>query len=184
MKRTVQTVQKAGALGIRVQCAGRLGGSEMSRREFYREGRVPLHTLRADIDYGFREAKTTYGRIGVKVWIYKGDILPYKVSAEEKVNRDPAAPSGEAVGEGRRRPVVSAGGGRRRAELGEPGSTPSVPLGTESRSGDEAPGGAEEVDRPIVNVDPELERLLAEEEDIERRTSGDHHEPPHFPKDN
>jgi small subunit ribosomal protein S3 len=183
MKRTVQTVQKAGALGIRVQCAGRLGGSEMSRREFYREGRVPLHTLRADIDYGFREAKTTYGRIGVKVWIYKGDILPYKVSAEEKVNRDPAAPIGDAAGEGRRRPVVSAGGGRRRADLGEPGSTPSVPLGAESR-GDEASGGAEEVDRPIVNVDPELERLLAEEEDIERRTSGDHHEPPHFPKDN
>ena len=76
MKRTVQTVQKAGALGIRVQTAGRLGGAEMSRREFYREGRVPLHTLRADIDYGFREARTTYGRIGVKVWIYKGDILP------------------------------------------------------------------------------------------------------------
>src|SRR5918999_4771315 len=67
MKRAVQTVQKAGAQGIRVQCAGRLGGSEMARREFYREGRVPLHTLRADIDYGFREAKTTFGRIGVKV---------------------------------------------------------------------------------------------------------------------
>ena len=75
MKRTVQTVQKAGALGIRVQCAGRLGGSEMSRREFYREGRVPLHTLRADIDYGLYEAKTTFGRIGVKVWIYKGDVV-------------------------------------------------------------------------------------------------------------
>ena len=72
----MQTVQKAGAQGVRVQCSGRLGGSEMSRKEFYREGRVPLHTLRADIDYGFREARTTYGRIGVKVWIYKGDILP------------------------------------------------------------------------------------------------------------
>ena len=78
MKRAVQNAQKAGALGIRVQCSGRLGGAEMSRTEWYREGRVPLHTLRADIDYGFREAKTTYGRIGVKVWIYKGDILPYK----------------------------------------------------------------------------------------------------------
>src|SRR5213075_1060743 len=76
MKRAVQNAQKAGALGIRVQCSGRLGGAEMSRTEWYREGRVPLHTLRADIDYGFREAKTTYGRIGVKVWLYKGDILP------------------------------------------------------------------------------------------------------------
>ena len=105
MKRAVQTVQKAGALGIRVQCAGRLGGSEMSRREFYREGRVPLHTLRADIDYGFREAKTTYGRIGVKVWIYKGDILPYKVSAEEKISREAAMAVGETSGQTRPRRV-------------------------------------------------------------------------------
>src|SRR5215469_7584088 len=123
MKRAVQTVQKAGAQGIRVQCAGRLGGSEMSRKEFYREGRVPLHTLRADIDYGFREAKTTYGRIGVKVWIYKGDILPYKTSADERQAREPQPAEG---GQGRRRPVVSAGGGRRRAELGEPGSAPTT----------------------------------------------------------
>src|SRR5712692_5012756 len=107
MKRAVQTVQKAGAQGIRVQCAGRLGGSEMSRKEFYREGRVPLQTLRADIDYGFREAKTTYGRIGVKVWIYKGDILPYKVSAEEKINREAAmATGGTAGGEDRPRRVI------------------------------------------------------------------------------
>lgn len=75
MKRAVQTAMKAGALGIRVQCSGRLGGAEMSRREWYREGRVPLHTLRADIDYGLFEAKTTFGRIGVKVWIYKGDVV-------------------------------------------------------------------------------------------------------------
>ena len=75
MKRAIQTVQKAGAQGVRIQCSGRLGGAEMSRRESYREGRVPLHTLRADIDYGFREARTSTGRIGVKVWIYKGDIL-------------------------------------------------------------------------------------------------------------
>ena len=69
---SLKHAQKAGALGIRVQCSGRLGGAEMSRSEWYREGRVPLHTLRADIDYGFREAHTTYGRIGVKVWIYRG----------------------------------------------------------------------------------------------------------------
>jgi small subunit ribosomal protein S3 len=183
MKRTVQTVQKAGALGIRVQCAGRLGGSEMSRREFYREGRVPLHTLRADIDYGFREAKTTYGRIGVKVWIYKGDILPYKVSAEEKISREAAMAVGETSGAAKRRPVVSAGGGRRRAELGEPGSAPP-PVDGESVPTDEAPGTAEGAEAPLINVNPELERLLAEEEDIERRTSGGHSsETPHFPKD-
>jgi small subunit ribosomal protein S3 len=65
---------RAGAKGVRIQCSGRLGGAEMSRSEFYREGRVPLHTLRADVDYGFYEARTTFGRIGVKVWIYKGDV--------------------------------------------------------------------------------------------------------------
>jgi small subunit ribosomal protein S3 len=188
MKRTVQTVQKAGALGIRVQCAGRLGGSEMSRREFYREGRVPLHTLRADVDYGFREAKTTYGRIGVKVWIYKGDILPYKVSAEEKISREAAMAVGETSGQGRPRRIVSAGGGRRRPDLGEPGETPG---GTPAEPTPPAEGGAPTApapeapaeERPIVTVDPELERLLAEEEDIERRTRDDHHETPHFPKD-
>jgi len=84
MRKSMQTTMKAGAKGIRVQCSGRLGGAEMSRSEFYREGRVPLHTLRANIDYGFYEAKTTFGRIGVKVWIYKGD------AAGSKVERDAA----------------------------------------------------------------------------------------------
>jgi len=176
MKRAVQTVQKAGALGIRVQCAGRLGGSEMARREFYREGRVPLHTLRADIDYGFREAKTTYGRIGVKVWIYKGDILPYKVSVEDKISREAAMAVGETSGQGKpeARRVISAGGGRRRPSDGA----------ADGADTDGADGGEDEVPAPIVGaVDPELERLLAEEEDIERRTTGAHHETPHFPKD-
>ena len=122
MKRTIQTVQKAGALGIRVQCSGRLGGSEMSRKEYYREGRVPLHTLRADIDYGFREAKTTSGRIGVKVWIYKGDILPYKVSTEDKISREAAMAVGETSGQsgpaGSSPPAVDAAG--RLREPGEP----------------------------------------------------------------
>src|SRR6516165_10569279 len=167
MKRAVQTVQKAGAQGIRVQCAGRLGGSEMSRREFYREGRVPLHTLRADIDYGMREARTTFGRIGVKVWIYKGDILPYKTSAEEKISREAAMAVGETSGQARPRRVISAGGGRRRPDLGEPGAAPPQP--------EEPAEAAEGEARPIVGVDPELERLLAEEEEIERRTRGDHH---------
>jgi small subunit ribosomal protein S3 len=180
MKRAVQTVQKAGAQGIRVQCAGRLGGSEMSRREFYREGRVPLHTLRADIDYGMREARTTFGRIGVKVWIYKGDILPYKTSAEEKISREAAMAVGETSGQARPRRVISAGGGRRRPDLGEPGAAP-VPV--EPVAVDEAGEPTDTEARPIVTVDPELERLLAEEEEIERRTRGEHHETPHFPKD-
>jgi len=76
MRRAVQNARKSGALGIRVQCAGRLGGAEMSRREWYREGRVPLHTLRAKIDFGFATAATTMGSIGVKVWIYHGEKLP------------------------------------------------------------------------------------------------------------
>lgn len=75
MKKAVQTTMKAGAEGIRVNCSGRLGGADMSRREWYREGRVPLHTLRADIDYGTANAATTYGIIGVKVWIFNGEIL-------------------------------------------------------------------------------------------------------------
>src|SRR5262249_27378723 len=74
MRKSMQSAMKAGAKGIKIQCGGRLGGAEMSRSEFYREGRVPLHTLRANVDYGFFEAKTTFGRIGVKVWIYKGDV--------------------------------------------------------------------------------------------------------------
>src|SRR3954451_25324323 len=164
MRRTVQTVQKAGAQGIRVQCAGRLGGSEMARREFYREGRVPLHTLRADIDYGFREAKTTFGRIGVKVWIYKGDILPYKVSAEEKISREAAMAVGETSGQGRPRRVISAGGGRRRPEQGDPGA-PEVPVEPAAASEPGAPPVAEEEAgaeaRPLVAVDPDLEAMLA-----------------------
>ena len=82
MKRAVQNAQKYGAEGIRIQCSGRLGGAEMCRTEWYREGRVPLHTLRADIDYGFYEARTTFGRIGVKVWIYKGEALATRSERE------------------------------------------------------------------------------------------------------
>ncbi len=76
MKKAITQARRAGAKGIKVMCGGRLGGAEMSRSEWYREGRVPLHTLRADIDYGLAEAKTTYGVIGVKVWIFKGEMLP------------------------------------------------------------------------------------------------------------
>jgi len=193
MKRAIQTVQKAGAQGVRVQCSGRLGGSEMARRESYREGRVPLHTLRADIDYGFREARTTTGRVGVKVWIYKGDVLPYKTSAEEKISREAAMAVGETSGQGRPRRIVSAGGGRRRPDQGEPGSvveTPEVPEPTEAAEAAETteappevePGaeGAPASPLPGSAGDEALERLLAEEEEIERRTRDQHHDLPHF----
>lgn len=76
MKQAVSRTMRMGALGIKISCSGRLNGAEMARTEWYNEGKVPLHTLRADIDYGFAEADTTYGKIGVKVWIYKGEILP------------------------------------------------------------------------------------------------------------
>jgi small subunit ribosomal protein S3 len=76
MKKAMTQAMRAGAKGIKVMCSGRLGGAEMSRREWYRQGRVPLHTLRANVDYGLAEAKTSYGIIGVKVWIFKGEILP------------------------------------------------------------------------------------------------------------
>lgn len=85
MRRAVQTAMRAGALGVRVQCSGRLGGTEMSRREWYREGRVPLHTLRAKIDYGTAEAKTTFGQIGVKVWVYHGDEIPLDEQETERM---------------------------------------------------------------------------------------------------
>jgi small subunit ribosomal protein S3 len=166
MKRAVQNAQKAGALGIRVQCSGRLGGAEMSRTEWYREGRVPLHTLRADIDYGFREARTTAGRIGVKVWIYKGDILPYKIQAADKITREAAMAVGETSGQGQTRQVVSSSAARRLAE-----TTPVDP---------DAPAAETDESAPLVKeADPELERLLAEEEAIERSVR-DHHETPHF----
>ena len=99
MKRAVQTAMRMGAGGIRINCGGRLGGAEIARTEWYREGRVPLHTLRADIDYGTAEAKTAYGICGVKVWIFKGEILEHDPMASERR---------QVEGEGQ------GGGGRRR----------------------------------------------------------------------
>jgi len=92
MKKAMQTSMRSGAKGIRIQCSGRLNGAEMSRSEFYREGRVPLHTLRADIDYGFYEAKTTFGRIGVKVWIYKGEVAGTRAEREAQAAARAGAP--------------------------------------------------------------------------------------------
>jgi small subunit ribosomal protein S3 len=84
MKKVMSTAQKFGVLGIKVMCSGRLGGAEMSRCEWYREGRVPLHTLRADIDYGFAEADTTYGKIGCRVWLFKGEVLPAEATTTKR----------------------------------------------------------------------------------------------------
>ncbi len=92
MKRSLTSAMRSGAQGVKIQCGGRLGGSEMSRIEHYAEGRVPLHTLRADIDYGFAEAKTTFGRIGVKVWINKGEVLPEGVVDARGRSLDAEAP--------------------------------------------------------------------------------------------
>jgi small subunit ribosomal protein S3 len=125
MRKAMQTSMKGGAKGIRVQCSGRLGGAEMSRSEFYREGRVPLHTLRADIDYGFYEARTTFGRIGVKVWIYRGE------APATRAEREAAAAALRAGGQRRDRPT---GPQRRRRPEG-------------ADRGDRAPGGAPASDR-------------------------------------
>ena len=138
----------------------------MSRKEWYREGRVPLHTLRADIDYGNAEARTTFGRIGVKVWIYKGEILPYKQSARTRSPRKPRwrwarPPVRRSAASSAPVAVVVA---RRRV----------VPV--DATVGDEEPAEATPV---VKEADPEFERLLAEEEEIERRTR-QHHEAPKF----
>jgi small subunit ribosomal protein S3 len=113
MRKAMQSATKGGAKGIRVQCSGRLGGAEMSRSEFYREGRVPLHTLRADIDYGFYEARTTFGRIGVKVWIFKGDAAPTRAGREAQQAALRAAQQRAGGGAG-------AGGGRERPQSRRP----------------------------------------------------------------
>src|SRR5580704_2258693 len=211
MKRAIQTVQKAGAQGIKVQCSGRLGGSEMSRKEQYREGRVPLHTLRADIDYGFREARTTSGRVGVKVWIYKGDILPYKVSIEDKITREAAMAVGETSGQSGPRRLITAGGGRRRAQgfaadedavedTAEETVEDAVEETVEEAVEDAvATNGAqedaeveeveEETEQPVSDLLPQptepddLERQLARDEEMERQARHEHHETPHFRKE-
>ncbi|MEI5006765.1 30S ribosomal protein S3 [Streptomyces sp. NPDC087659] len=110
MRKSMQSAMKAGAKGIKIQCGGRLGGAEMSRSEFYREGRVPLHTLRANVEYGFFEAKTTFGRIGVKVWIYKGDV---KNIAEVRAENAAARAGNRPARGGADRPARGGRGGER-----------------------------------------------------------------------
>ncbi|MCZ2402092.1 30S ribosomal protein S3 [Paenarthrobacter sp. Z7-10] len=131
MKKAMQSAQRAGIKGIRVACAGRLGGAEMSRTEFYREGRVPLHTLRANIDYGFFEAKTVFGRIGVKVWIYKGDMTSKELAAQAA-----AAPSRG------RAPRRDGDGGPRRDSAPRGGDRAGDRRRTERPQGESAEGAA------------------------------------------
>ena len=137
MKRAIQNAMRLGALGIKIMSAGRLNGAEIARTEWYREGRVPLHTLRADVDYGTSEARTTYGIIGVKVWVYKGDTLG-RNDAPQGVDKDAAAPAEREDRRPRRsgpgRPGGGAGpgagtgrGGRRRPETAE--AAPAAPAG-------------------------------------------------------
>ncbi len=164
MKRSIQIVMKDGGRGVTVQCSGRLGGAEMARRETHREGRVPRHTLRADIDFGIREARTNSGLVGVKVWIYKGDVVPYQMVAA-------AATRARPVSEPRPKRIITAGGGRRRQPVDDV-VAPEV---------QEVP---EAVDQVVTEPVPEeLERLLAEEEEIERRTKEEGREAPHFKKE-
>jgi small subunit ribosomal protein S3 len=140
MRKGMQSAQRAGAKGVRVQCAGRLGGAEMSRSEFYREGRVPLHTLRANIDFGTFEAKTTFGQIGVKVWIYKGDMTE-KEFAREQATAAPRAPRGPRSDRPERSDRGPARGPRReRSDAPAESSAPEAPVAVEAapESGTEA----------------------------------------------
>ncbi|TDE00889.1 30S ribosomal protein S3 [Jiangella asiatica] len=141
MRKALQTTMRAGAKGVRIQCSGRLGGAEMSRSEFYREGRVPLHTLRADVDYGFYEARTTFGRIGVKVWIYKGDVSGSRAerAAEQAAQ---ARAQQQQRGGGRGRPERRRPGGRgERPERGDASAAPQT-----------APAEAPAVEAPVAET--------------------------------
>ncbi|WOX11866.1 30S ribosomal protein S3 [Streptomyces sp. N50] len=143
MRKSMQSAMKAGAKGIKIQCGGRLGGAEMSRSEFYREGRVPLHTLRANVDYGFFEAKTTFGRIGVKVWIYKGDVKNIaEVRAENAAARAGNRPA-RGGGPGGDRP---ARGGGRGGERGGRGRKPQQAASAAEAPKAEAPAAAAPVE--------------------------------------
>ena len=127
MRKAQQTAMRAGATGIRIRCSGRLGGAEMSRSEGYRDGQVPLHTLRADIDYGFYEARTTFGRIGVKVWIYKGDVSGTRAErAAQKAARSNAAGGRQRPGRRPGRGDRPERGGRRRADAARQQQAPQA----------------------------------------------------------
>ncbi|AYY14739.1 30S ribosomal protein S3 [Actinobacteria bacterium YIM 96077] len=144
MRKAIQTTMRAGAKGVRIQCSGRLGGAEMSRSEFYREGRVPLHTLRADVDYGFYEARTTFGRIGVKVWIYKGDVTGSRAERAAEQAAQARAQQRERRRPERRRPARGERGGQQQTsgtgetESADASATPADTSAAEPSSKQEA----------------------------------------------
>ena len=143
MKRAMQNAMRLGAQGIKIMSAGRLNGIEIARTEWYREGRVPLHTLRADIDYGFSEAKTTYGVIGVKVWVYKGDALGRNEAPAE-------APAGEREDRRPRRPASDRPGGPRPGQRRPPVRREARPEGEAAAAAAAAPTPAEADAKPVV----------------------------------
>ena len=184
MRRAVQTATRSGALGVRVQCGGRLGGTEMSRREWYREGRVPLHTLRAKVDFGSAVAKTTFGTIGVKVWVYHGDQVPYREQETERAlararvgGRSGAASTGALITDERElveetpteaveEPLVSTEEGASEAASegapegsGDGGTGSAEPEGTAGAAESPAPEAEEQ---PAESPAPEAEEQSAE----------------------
>lgn len=171
MKRAVASALKAGAQGVRVECKGRLGGADMGRREWYREGRVPLHTLRADIDFATSTARTTVGAIGVKVWVYKGDLVGRGAASREKIAAEAALAAGGPAGRGRSAPakaraeqaagagkvtrLIEAGGGKRLVEAGakKEGAKRLI----------EAGGGKRRIDAESAEIEYREERVVLEE---------------------
>ena len=151
MRRAVQTAMRSGALGVRVQCGGRLGGSEMSRREWYREGRVPLHTLRAKIDFGTAEGKTTFGVIGVKVWVYHGDEIP---KAEQETERLRARALAQVTSGGGASTGALITDEREAAEVAEPEPETTADSSDHAEAEGEAPSGASSTAEaePIADV--------------------------------
>lgn len=152
MRKGMQSALRGGALGIRVQCSGRLGGAEMSRSEFYREGRVPLHTLRALIDYGFYEAHTTFGRIGVKVWIYKGDLTETEFARKQA---ESGGRGGRGGGRRGRAGRDGARGGRRGRGEGRQEATAQAPAeNAEAASSEkEAPAVEAPAEKPVAEAE-------------------------------
>jgi small subunit ribosomal protein S3 len=144
MKRALTSAMRSGAKGVKVQVSGRLGGAEMARTEGYSDGRVPLHTLRADIDYGFHEARTTFGRIGVKCWINKGEIMPEGYTGADLTIMDepaPQAPERDGRGRGGRDGRGGGGSGGGRGRGGGPGGRGGGPGGPGGPGGGRGPGG-------------------------------------------
>lgn len=152
MRKAMQSAMKSGAKGIRIQVGGRLGGAEMSRTEFYREGRVPLHTLRADIDYGFYEARTTFGRIGVKVWIYHGEVSTdtdeRRKQQQERLAR-PGAGGGARRGGGRGGDRDRGGDRGSRAPRGVEAAA-AAPVEDTAKAADQTPDSAKAVTEAVT----------------------------------